>query len=107
MEQSKYRWDVERMEGMLRQLEVEYEEILSGRDFLETLTDEVQRDWDSVAGEQYRENLEIDMREYEAVLKQLKRHSDHLDRIIHDCYQECEKKVCARAAQMHEIVQRI
>lgn len=107
MGRSRYRWDIEVMEGLLTQLEREYEEMRSSRDFLKSLQEEVQRDWESFAGRQYQENLTMDMQEYDEFLNQLKKQAEHLDEIIHRCYQECEESVRVRAAQMSGNVTRL
>lgn len=107
MGRSRYRWDIEVMEGLLTQLEREYEEMWSSRDFLKSLQDEVQRNWESFAGGQYQENLAMDMQEYDEFLNQLKKQAERLDEIIHRCYQQCEERISARAAQMSGSVTRL
>lgn len=88
-----YKWDIEVMLQKMHQMKQEYENLTLERDFFLKLEEEVQRDWQSAAGDIYRQNLTVDMDNYNAVLKGLSEKINTLDGLIHNAYQQCEETV--------------
>lgn len=90
MAQSRYRWDIERLNDIRLTLQREKEELEQNRQFFANMESEVQSNWESLAGERYRENLEIDLKNYDAIVQGLEQHLARLDRTANQYYQECE-----------------
>lgn len=91
-----YKWDIEVMVQKLHQMKQEYENLAREREFFLKLEEEVQRDWQSAAGDMYRQSLDVDMENYNAILKGLDKKIKTLDGVIHNAYAKCEETVDTR-----------
>lgn len=104
MGQTDYRWDIEELNQQITRLQREYDTLSGSRNFMSTLKGEVQEAWESIAGSIYEGNLEVDLENYDQILKELQESIRLLDKIANTCYQDCEDSIRKRAAQLQSCI---
>ncbi|MEF9916839.1 MAG: hypothetical protein RSD97_08180 [Lachnospiraceae bacterium] len=107
MGQNKFKWDLDGLNASLEQLKKEKENLEANRQFLKTLKSEVMQNWQGATGTVYLASLNVDMENFEIILKGLEKKIEILHKISTQIYRECEEQVNKKVDKMTVQIRKI
>ena len=96
MSRSVYKWDIEELNFYMNRLNEARETLEENKASTIGFKEEVETSWQSLSGEIYKDEIEIDLKNYETVIADLKEKSDTLNRIANSYYRNCEEAIRTR-----------
>lgn len=89
----KYRWDLEALKSGKERLIEEKNNLEENEGVVRNLKTEIEENWQSISSEIYLENLEVDIKNLEFIIKAAEELGNLLDKVISQEYGECEKQI--------------
>ena len=86
----KYRWDLEALRSGKNRL------IEENKGVVENLRAEIEENWQSVSSEIYLEELEVDIKDLNFIIKAADELGTLLEKVISQEYGECESKITSK-----------
>jgi uncharacterized protein YukE len=100
MAQAKYKWNRDELNTCINKLNSEKETLKSNRQFLTNLRQEITTNWQSIAGTIYESKVDVDIKNYDKIIKGLEDRIDTLKKIANQYYKECEDNAGAKVREM-------
>ena len=89
----KYRWDLEALRSGKNRL---IEDLEENKGVVENLRAEIEENWQSVSSEIYLEELEVDIKDLNFIIKAADELGTLLEKVISQEYGECESKITSK-----------
>ena len=91
----KYRWDLEALRSGKNRL-IEENNLEENKGVVENLRAEIEENWQSVSSEIYLEELEVDIKDLNFIIKAADELGTLLEKVISQEYGECESKITSK-----------
>ena len=92
----KYRWDLEALRSGKNRLIEEKNNLEENKGVVENLRAEIEENWQSVSSEIYLEELEVDIKDLNFIIKAADELGTLLEKVISQEYGECESKITSK-----------
>lgn len=87
------RWNVDEMAQIQKKIADKLNELEQNRNFLANIDKTAEQAWQGTASGAYNLKLDMDMRIYDLMLKELRELNDDLGKIVNNCYSRCEEEI--------------
>lgn len=92
----KYRWDLEALRSGKNRLIEKKNNLEENKGVVENLRAEIEENWQSVSSEIYLEELEVDIKDLNFIIKAADELGTLLEKVISQEYGECESKITSK-----------
>ncbi len=87
------KWDVDKMAQIHKEIADKLNELEQNRSFLADIDKIAEQAWQGTASGVYNLKLDMDMRIYDLMLKELRELNDDLGKAVNNCYRQCEEEL--------------
>lgn len=93
-------WNIEELETLASDLETQCNRLEENKSYFENIKTNIESSYQSLSGETYYEQLNINMETFNEIIKQLTEQIACLRKIINECYRECETNVATKVKSL-------
>lgn len=94
------KWDIARLSALSNEILREKEMLAQNKDLLLNINNIVENAFQGYAGRSFDRRMEVDAENIERVVKGIEELSNDLNKVITECYSECEESVRSQIQQL-------
>lgn len=96
---SKYKWNVDELISLANRIKAENEKLMKDSTSAENIKNDISRAWQSVAGEDYIQNMAFNKETIDKMIQKLDKLKNNIERAA-NIYQEAEEEIASYVSAM-------